>query len=65
MPWELLMKLCLEPTGGAHRNHKEAAEILGSVLARNLEELGRLSVQDLLDQRYKKFRAMGPFTGDN
>ncbi|MCB0317815.1 MAG: hypothetical protein KDD56_03600, partial [Bdellovibrionales bacterium] len=54
-----------EPNGGAHRNHKEAAEILGTSLVRNLEELGRLSVQELLDQRYKKFRGLGPITGDN
>jgi len=31
---------------------------------RNLEQLGKLSVQELLDKRYKKFRAMGVFTGD-
>ena len=51
-----------EPTGGAHRNHKEAAELLRTVLVKHLETLGKLSVKDLLDQRYKKFRAMGPFT---
>lgn len=48
-----------EPQGGAHSNHKEAAEILATVLIRHLEALGKLSVQELLDQRYKKFRLMG------
>jgi acetyl-CoA carboxylase carboxyl transferase subunit alpha len=53
-----------EPLGGAHTNHSEAAELLRSSLVRNLEELGKFSVQELLDRRYKKFRAMGVFTGD-
>jgi acetyl-CoA carboxylase carboxyl transferase subunit alpha len=51
-----------EPLGGAHTNHKEAAEILRDVVSRHLAELGRKSVKDLLDERYRKFRAMGPFT---
>lgn len=53
-----------EPVGGAHCNHKEAAELLRPVLVRRLEELGKLSVKDLVDARYKKFRSMGLFTGD-
>lgn len=52
-----------EPSGGAHFNHKEAAEILRAVLIRHIEELGKLSVKELTDNRYKKFRALGPFTG--
>lgn len=51
-----------EPLGGAHTNHKEAAEILRDVISRHLQELGRVSVTDLLEARYQKFRAMGPFT---
>lgn len=51
-----------EPLGGAHRNHKEAAELLRSSLVRNLEELGRLQVTELVEQRYKKFRTLGVFT---
>ncbi len=54
-----------EPLGGAHRNYKEAAENLKVALLRNFEELGRLNVKDLVDRRYKKFRVIGPYTGDN
>lgn len=54
-----------EPIGGAHSNHKEAAEILRTVLVRHLDELGRLSVQELLEQRYKKFRSIGVYSGEN
>lgn len=53
-----------EPPGGAHSNHKEAGELLKASLLRHLDELGKLSVQELLDRRYKKFRAIGVFTGE-
>lgn len=51
-----------EPVGGAHRNHKEAAEILRDTLVRHLSELGKLRVEELVELRYKKFRGMGVFT---
>ena len=51
-----------EPMGGAHTNHREAGELLKAALQRNLSELGGLSVKDLLDRRYRKFRQLGPFT---
>ncbi|MFM1847755.1 MAG: acetyl-CoA carboxylase, carboxyl transferase, alpha subunit [Pseudomonadota bacterium] len=51
-----------EPLGGAHTNHKEAAEILKAAVIRNLEALAKMNVKDLLEARYQKFRAMGPFT---
>lgn len=59
----IIEEIVTEPTGGAHRNHKEAAEILQSVLIRHLEELGKLSVEELLDKRYRKFRQMGEMAG--
>jgi acetyl-CoA carboxylase carboxyl transferase subunit alpha len=54
-----------EPVGGAHSNHKEAAELLRAVLVKTLEPLSRLTVKELVDQRYEKFRRIGPVTGDN
>jgi acetyl-CoA carboxylase carboxyl transferase subunit alpha len=51
-----------EPIGGAHWNPKEAGENLKAALVRNLEELASLAKDDLLDRRYRKFRAMGVFT---
>lgn len=51
-----------EPVGGAHRNHQEAAEILRSALQQELKSLAGLSVAELVEGRYKRFRAMGPFT---
>ncbi len=60
----LIDEIVPEPIGGAHSNHKETAEILRAVLVKNLEPLGRLTVKDLVEQRYQKFRKIGAFTGD-
>ena len=61
----LIDEIVPEPSGGAHSNHKEAAEILRASLVRNLEPLSKLTVKDLLAQRYEKFRRIGAFTGEN
>ncbi len=50
-----------EPAGGAHTDPAAAlAEIKKAVLA-NLAELKKISLDDLLQQRYVKFSAMGRF----
>jgi len=48
-----------EPEGGAQRNHEAAARMLEPVLERSLDELSRLSIAELLERRYQKFRRMG------
>jgi len=48
-----------EPLGGAHRNVVEMAERLKAVLTDELHTLKSLPMNELLDQRYKKFMAMG------
>jgi acetyl-CoA carboxylase carboxyl transferase subunit alpha len=50
-----------EPAGGAHTDHAQAAELLDAVLQRQLAELKQLSVSDLLNARYAKFRNMAQF----
>ncbi len=47
-----------EPLGGAHNDHQKAAENLKMVLKKHLEELKKLSPDELVEQRYQKFRAM-------
>lgn len=61
----LIDEIVPEPIGGAHYNHKEAAEILRVALVKNLEQLSKLTVRELVDQRYDKYRRVGAFTGDN
>jgi acetyl-CoA carboxylase carboxyl transferase subunit alpha len=50
-----------EPPGGAHENPDGAAELVRKKLRIALEELGRLSASELVEQRYMKFRRMGNF----
>ena len=48
-----------EPPGGAHQDHGAAAERLDRVLHAALEELGKLGPDELADDRYRRFRALG------
>lgn len=50
-----------EPVGGAHAAPEEAAGRIRDALIKHLSQLDKLSPQQLLDQRYGKFRAMGIF----
>jgi acetyl-CoA carboxylase carboxyl transferase subunit alpha len=52
----LIDQIVAEPIGGAHRDHAAAAERVGAALLSNLRTLGALSTQELLDQRYHKYR---------
>ena len=47
-----------EPAGGAHNDPEKAAETLKEYLQKHLEELKKLSGDELVEQRYQKFRAM-------
>ena len=50
-----------EPLGGAHRDPAATAASLKSALKRNLDELCALKPDQLVAQRYAKFRAMGSY----
>ena len=50
-----------EPPGGAHNDFEKAAALLADSLRDSLEKLGKLSGQELIKQRYDKFRKMGSF----
>jgi acetyl-CoA carboxylase carboxyl transferase subunit alpha len=54
-----------EPTGAAHRDHREMATTLKSYLLRYLRELRPLAVDELLEQRYQKFRRMGVYLSES
>jgi len=51
-----------EPQGGAHRDYDSVAENLGSALRRNLQDISEISIDELLQNRYEKFRRLGIFT---
>jgi acetyl-CoA carboxylase carboxyl transferase subunit alpha len=50
-----------EPLGGAHRNPREMGSILKAYLVRYLRELRSVAIEEMLEQRYQKFRRMGVF----
>ncbi|MCI0461789.1 MAG: acetyl-CoA carboxylase carboxyltransferase subunit alpha [Gemmataceae bacterium] len=50
-----------EPLGGAHRDHREMANTLKAYLVRYLRDLRNVPTEELLEQRYQKFRRMGVF----
>lgn len=59
---EIIDEIVPEPPGGAHTNRKESAELLRTVLVRNLDSLNRVPLSELLEKRYQKFRRIGVFT---
>src|SRR6266404_8912716 len=50
-----------EPLGGAHRDPREMGRVLQRYLLRYVRELKPLDSTELLEARYRKFRAMGVF----
>jgi acetyl-CoA carboxylase carboxyl transferase subunit alpha len=58
---KLIDEIVPEPDGGAHTDHQATAKMLEPVLVRSLHELSLLSPQELVEQRYQKFRNMGQF----
>jgi acetyl-CoA carboxylase carboxyl transferase subunit alpha len=53
-----------EPLGGAHQDHSEAAGYVKSAIEKYLPPLMELNAVEIVEDRYKKFRAMGVF-GEN
>ncbi len=50
-----------EPKGGAHRDPELISERLKAALVRHIRELNTLPADELLEQRYQKFRQIGMF----
>jgi acetyl-CoA carboxylase carboxyl transferase subunit alpha len=57
----LIDEIIPEPEGGAHVDPELTAKLIEPFLEKSLEELGRLPVEQLVAQRYEKFRRMGQF----
>jgi acetyl-CoA carboxylase carboxyl transferase subunit alpha len=50
-----------EPEGGAHENPDQTADEIRSTVRKALLELSKVSPDQLIDDRYEKFRKMGNF----
>ncbi len=50
-----------EPAGGAHQDVKGAARLVDLALQEALADLLRMTPEELVDDRYRRFRALGAF----
>ncbi len=50
-----------EPLGGAHKNPDEVATYLQTTLVRQIQELSSCSPDELIAQRYRKYRGIGQY----
>lgn len=57
----LVDKVVREPIGGAHRNPRQTAIRLKTVLMNELDALQRVPLPELLEQRYRRLRGYGAY----
>lgn len=58
---KLIDEVVPEPMGGAHQDHAAAIANLREAVTRQLDEITKIPMDELLRQRYQKFRQMGVF----
>jgi acetyl-CoA carboxylase carboxyl transferase subunit alpha len=61
MGFGLVDEILEEPLGGAHRNPKQAAEVLRNALLKNIGDLEALSIEQLLENRHRRLASFGQF----
>ncbi len=61
----IIDEIVREAPGGAHRDPVLTGENVRAALRRHLEELSRLSPEQMVRDRYQKFRSMGVFTAED
>jgi acetyl-CoA carboxylase carboxyl transferase subunit alpha len=59
----LIDDVIAEPTGGAHHDHQATADAFRDKVLSHIEELSKLSTEQLLNERYAKFRNFGEWQG--
>jgi acetyl-CoA carboxylase carboxyl transferase subunit alpha len=62
--FKLVDEVIPEPLGGAHQNQEAAIANVRDAITRNLDELSKVTVDQLLEERYEKFRRVGFFSGE-
>jgi len=61
LEFKIIDEIIPEPPGGAHLDPKTTVEKVAQALKTNLEQLKDLPVEQLLSQRYEKYRRIGVF----
>ncbi len=60
---KLIDEIVREPSGGAHSNREKTFEIVKNKIAKNYEDLKKLSPKELVTARMNKYANMGVFNG--
>ena len=58
---KVIDEIVSEPVGGAHRDHDAMARAVHEAISRHLKELRAMTAEQLIEERYRKFRAMSRF----
>lgn len=58
---EVIDDIIPEPKGGAHRHLEEQVKAIDRVIASSLKELQQLSVEELLEKRWVKYKTIGDY----
>ncbi len=58
---KIVEEVIAEPLGGAHNDPEQIFASVGTALRRHLGELQSLPVEDLLNQRYERYRHLGVY----
>lgn len=59
--FKLVDEVLPEPLGGAHRNPDAMAEVIRNAIASSLDDLGKLSIEQLLANRQKRLASFGQY----
>ena len=57
----LIDEVIPEPLGGAHRDHEKTAAAVKAAVVKHLRELAAKPEEELLGERYCKFRRIGAY----
>ena len=61
---DVIDEIIQEPGEGAHTNYQDSANLVKQAILKNLSELSKLSVDELIKERFNKFSHMGKFIED-
>ncbi len=56
---KLIDEIISEPIGGAHSNHTETALAIKTSLLKNLLNLNKMNIKDILEKRYQRLTSIG------
>jgi acetyl-CoA carboxylase carboxyl transferase subunit alpha len=62
--FNLVDEVIPEPLGGAHQNQEAAITFLRQAVIRHLDELAAIPMEQLLNERYERYRRVGFFAGE-